>query len=284
MSGQKELRLLQPENRVSPYRIFAKIYDKTMQDVPYLHWAGYIFHIFDSFGLHQESPIADLGCGTGVILQKLKGYYHNMTGVDLSLEMLREASQKKAGFLVQGDLSSLPFKSQSLEGALCLHDSLNYLETKERLLAHFREAARVLKPGGVYIFDISTEYNAIYRYHNKTFTETHGAWKMVWSNQYDSQEKVITSRIVFTDFSRQGLWGKILARFKILNSPEYTEIHRQKIFSHETIMECLEKNSLKLVETVSDYGEKVDSQKAHLAVYVAQKENSEIKGNKNKKS
>lgn len=263
-----------PLSESPPYSTFAEVYDSTMHDVPYLQWASYIYQTLSRHGLGSQSVVADFACGTGIIHRHLAPYYPNLIGLDLSEKMLKVAGENTRGSekkLVLGDMEFLPFAGASLDAALCIHDSLNYLLEEEKLLQHFQEAARVIKPEGVYIFDISTEFNVIHYYHSKTFYEEHERYRVMWSNHYDFQERVITSVLEFFPLpeSRLLVWARNLGLPFRKRVPESREVHKQKIFSDERVIKLAEEAGFTIIETIPDYGEYESAARAQLTVFIA---------------
>ncbi len=94
---------------------------------------------------------ADLGTGTGRMLEIFAGRYDNAVGYDLSHEMLAlaRANLDRAGVanaqVRHGDLFSLPLETGAADAA-CLHQVLHYLAEPGSAVA---EAARILKKGGL---------------------------------------------------------------------------------------------------------------------------------------
>jgi len=169
------------------------------------------------------------------------------------------------------DILYIPLPDQSLDGIFSIHDVLNYLKTVENLVLHFQEVARILKSGARYIFDVSTEYNVISNYHEKTFRETHGKLYMEWQNRYDFKSREIISVI---DFSK----ASILSRLPGVRSlspkiPEMREVHVQRIFSDEEILEAIRQSGLVMLERFPDYKENYsENEEANLMVYTVQKD------------
>jgi SAM-dependent methyltransferase len=90
--------------------------------------------------------LLDVGCGTGHHLAWLRDRGFAVAGVDGSEEMLAHARVANPGVeLRQADVERLPFPDASFDAVLCV-EVLRYLSDPAPCL---REAARVLRPGGV---------------------------------------------------------------------------------------------------------------------------------------
>ena len=106
--------------------------------------------------LLEPSRLLDIGCGTGALLKSLNGISSirsrdgSKTGCDISLSMLvraRDANGVKAGFCA-ADFETLPFRDSSFS---LIASSLTYQWAADTGAA-FREAWRVLRPGGLFFF------------------------------------------------------------------------------------------------------------------------------------
>ena len=105
----------------------------------------------------------DLGCGTGTLLLALRGPHPGwrLCGVDLSPGMLAVAGSKPGheGVLwSRGRLPGpLPFTERfDIVGAF--YDTLNHLPDQEALAETFRTVASVLRPGGLFVFDLNNAF------------------------------------------------------------------------------------------------------------------------------
>jgi ubiquinone/menaquinone biosynthesis C-methylase UbiE len=94
--------------------------------------------------------ILDAGCGTGVFTLNILASGPRLTGLDISLPMLRRAGQKMEGYpfgAVAGDISFLPFADECFDKVV----SVTVLE----FIADGREAVadlfRVTRKGGVVV-------------------------------------------------------------------------------------------------------------------------------------
>lgn len=128
------------------YDEFAKVYDdRRGSNVP----GGY--HdllddletgVVERFGTNKD--ILEVGCGTGLIMQRVAHFARSVQGVDLSSGMLDHA--KKRGLTVQqASATELPFADASFD--VCYSFKvLAHIPPIEQALA---EMARVTRPGGM---------------------------------------------------------------------------------------------------------------------------------------
>lgn len=98
--------------------------------------------------LKSSDLLADLGCGGGWILKRLKPSVRDVVGLDFSLSMLNKAkSFYPSGNFVCGEIGKLPFKDQSVEKALSYFVFLNFMDDRFVEQA-MRDVFRVIKKGG----------------------------------------------------------------------------------------------------------------------------------------
>ncbi len=103
-----------------------------------------------AFG-ERPCEVLDLGCGAGFLSNELGAAGHQVTGLDASADALSVAALHDPGGTVcyqQGDALQLPFADASFD-AVCAMDFLEHVEDPERVIA---EAARVLRPSGLFFF------------------------------------------------------------------------------------------------------------------------------------
>jgi len=162
-----------PDSRTAVREFYQEAAQTTKEDIlnPICYPEEYISHIPEAgrlrsygcgspvleAGLQTGEAVLDLGCGTGVecfIAARLVGSAGRVIGVDMLLPMLTRAAKSSAGVTAnlgycnlefkQGYLEDLPLPDNSVDVVLsnCV---INLSSHKRRT---FREALRVLKPGG----------------------------------------------------------------------------------------------------------------------------------------
>lgn len=96
-------------------------------------------------GLDAE-PVLDLGCGTGVLLARMRRQGIDALGIDREPSMLAAARRRGARPLVRAEARALPLRSSSIGGCVATFPAPFILER-----AVLDEVARVLRPGGRFV-------------------------------------------------------------------------------------------------------------------------------------
>lgn len=107
------------------------------------------------------ADVLDVGCGTGAVIELLRGKYPEVrcTGLDLTPDMIAVAQAKglaNCSFVV-GDAENLPFAAESFDAVLCSNSFHHYPDPA----AFFAGAHRVLRPGGRLILRDYTSSNFV---------------------------------------------------------------------------------------------------------------------------
>ncbi len=102
--------------------------------------------------LPRDTPILEVGAGTGRIARPLRAQNIPVIGIDLSARMLAQFAAQSvergsALKLAQGDITALPFVSAAFGGVYAVH--VFHLVGKWQ--DAISEIQRVLKPGGVFL-------------------------------------------------------------------------------------------------------------------------------------
>lgn len=99
--------------------------------------------------------VLDLCCGTGQMMAPMIARGHDVTGLDLSADMLRHAAVNAPGAaLVQGDARDFHLPGR-FAGVVCASASLNHMANAADLARVFRAVHAALEEGGLFVFDIN---------------------------------------------------------------------------------------------------------------------------------
>ena len=116
---------------------------------------GYFLTIFKRLELEPASLcVLDVGCGGGILSEEFARLGCQVSGIDQSKGSIASAQTHAQQEMLEiayrvGAAESLPFEYASFDVVVCC-DVLEHVTALEKVVA---EAARVLKPGGLYLFD-----------------------------------------------------------------------------------------------------------------------------------
>lgn len=101
----------------------------------------------------RGATVLDVGCGAGRVACALDAREFDVTGIDISDELIRAAQSHFPGieFLVS-DAANLPFSDDSFEYVIFAYNGIDYLFPEQRRRDALREIRRVIRPSGVFIF------------------------------------------------------------------------------------------------------------------------------------
>src|SRR5437763_4265720 len=93
--------------------------------------------------------LLDIGCGPGFIFDASYDLFEKLDGVDITGEMLARVESRPNVTTRQAPAETLPFPDELFDVVTC-HGVLHHLE---HISQAFREARRVLRPGGIFYAD-----------------------------------------------------------------------------------------------------------------------------------
>lgn len=247
---------------MSRYGSFAEYYDSLTSNVDYRKTAEYVSDILNENRINK-GILLDLACGTGTMSLILAQKGYDVIGVDNSPEMLGEAREKalEAGedilFLCQ-DMCSIDLYG-TVDCTVCLLDSLNHLESKEELLEAFKRVSLFTVPGGLFVFDVNTEYKHKYVLGDNTFVYDNDDVYCVWQNEYDDESKTVE---IFLDFFQEenGLYRR---------SSEY---FAKRAFSDSDIKNLLSEAGFTDIKAYGELRKTAPSDTEERVFYVARKD------------
>ena len=229
------------------YQQFAYIYDYLMEDVPYDSWVEFVNREAESNNVNG-SKLLDIGCGTGELSIRLLKEGYSVTGIDLSEDMLFIAREKaeKEGLslpLFQQDMSELEGMG-TFDIITIFCDSLNYLESEEKVMNTFKNVKTHLGDNGIFLFDVHSIFKVSQIFLNETFTyndeEVSYIWECFPGEWPNSVEHELT---FFVKDDESGQYERI------------EELHYQRTFPVLTLEKWLKEAGFTVLSVTADFSE-----------------------------
>ncbi len=210
------------------YRKFAYIYDDLInRDFDYRLWYEYIEAILRKEEVNSKD-LLELAMGTGNMAYYLLEAGYNYTGLDLSEDMLAIAYNKLADYgrpkLIRQNMAGFEL-DKKFDIILSLCDSMNYLLEDEELVGSFRQVNKHLNDGGIFIFDINSNYKFERLLANNTFIDETDRVFYSWENF--NEGKIWEFYLNFFLEKEEGLYER------------FEESHYERAYSEEEVEEAL---------------------------------------------
>lgn len=204
----------------------AQYYDHLMKHVPYRGWVDYVEDLLKRWTAYPRQ-VLDLACGTGKVGAELLRRGYEVVGADLSEPMVRLCGTQTPPLpAIVSDARALGFADQSFDLIVCLYDSLNYILEAEGFAAAMAEGYRLLRPGGLFIFDLNTTRalsTGMFTQRDLTGPDPlHYDWRAHW----DPKTHVCKVDMWFS--YREGDQTR-----------EFTETHFQRAYTHKEVQGAL---------------------------------------------
>lgn len=218
------------------YENFAEVYDLFMDSVPYDEWSKNIISLLNKNNI-TDGLVAELGCGTGQITRRLKAAGFDMTGIDLSYDMLMKAmnfGDEDILYLCQDMREFELYGTMAAIVSIC--DSMNYLTSYEDLVTVLKLANNYLDPNGVFVFDMNTRFKYETILADNTFAENRDFASFIWENEYEVDSKDNYYYLTIYAENDEGIYDR------------FEEEHIQHAFSVDEVKRAIEESGMKLLE------------------------------------
>ncbi|MEQ1935561.1 MAG: methyltransferase domain-containing protein [Fimbriimonadaceae bacterium] len=220
-------------------------YDRLMNVVPYRMWASYLLLLFSKQGVRPKK-ILDVCCGTGIMCELLTDEGFELTGFDLSPEMIAQAREKaelamyKIRYKV-ADAADFEFnypnsEIEKFDAAFSFFDSLNYIYEPEKLASAFKQVGKHLPAGASFIFDMNTAYAFEERMFDQQHLKKDSPLRYRWRGDWNPETRIIKVTMKF--------WA---------GQDEFVETHIQRAYSEDEIREMLDAAGFGQVEVFHAY-------------------------------
>lgn len=230
------------------YEKLAGVYDSINNGIDYESWADFIVALNRKYTSRPGGRLAlDLACGTGSMTLALAERGFDMTGADISGEMLAFAAAKAAEteknilFLKQ-DMRSFELYG-GMDLIVCCLDSLNHLTSPRDLNKTFSLVHNYLEYGGIFIFDVNTPYKFENVYGENSFIieGTDSDYFCGWQNFFDKSRGTCEFRLSYFETDGNG---------------KYTRsdmVQRERCYSMRSLRSALSRAGLTFMGAFGDF-------------------------------
>ncbi len=150
--------------------------------------------------VENSTLVLDCACGTGALTCILAERGYDMTGLDISQEMLfsamESAEQKNLDILwLCQDMCKMNMYG-SFAALLCMTDGVNHIMNRKRLDAFFSRIYNFIDKGGLLIFDFLTDKYFEKRVGNNVFFEDGEDGSCLWTSRYNAKSLICTYNVI----------------------------------------------------------------------------------------
>ncbi|EPZ38244.1 SAM-dependent methyltransferase [Anoxybacillus ayderensis] len=244
------------------YERFASWYDQLMSDAPYDQWCALVERAVSSYQTGKR--MLDLGCGTGELALRLAEKGFDVTGVDVSEQMLAIAQMKAQergvdlSFFQQDMRDFGPFEPFDTIVIFC--DSLNYLLQEEDVVATFSCVYDQLKSGGLFLFDVHSLFKMenVFLQHG-TFASNDDEVSYIWNCYPGSWPHSVEHELTFFVRLDEGVYERV------------DEMHVQRTYDVDRYATWLKQAGFRLLHMWADFTEQQPTNESERIFFIAQK-------------
>lgn len=229
---------------MATYETFAAVYDEIMDDSLYDQWTDFSLRHLPA----ETKTILELACGTGIQAVRFAQKGFEVTGLDLSYEML-ELAQKKAENagvmleLAQADMMQLEGVGE-FDAVTCYSDSLCYMADEEAVLRVFEGVHAVLNPGGTFLFDVHSTYQMDEIFPGYAYHENYEDFAFVWDTYEGEHPHSIAHELTFFVKDEDSEEERFIRR---------DELHEERTYPIATFEKLLAQAGFDSVEVFADF-------------------------------
>ncbi|MCE4946773.1 class I SAM-dependent methyltransferase [Streptomyces albulus] len=233
------------------YGAIAEIYDRlddwivaTWHEQPVSGRVAFLRKRWEQRG-GEVRDVLDLCCGTGSVLHELKQAGYAVTGLDQSPQMLGLARQRLGDgtALIHAQLPDIPVPDAAMDAVCSTGAALSYTPGEAELTRILLAVHRVLRPGGVLVFDVLSRHMITEHAGRHVWAADQGDFAFIWEFT-NPDEKY--SDAFYTQFLREG--GPTSTRFV-----RTREKHRLYVLDCSLVRRSAEQAGFTTAEVLDNY-------------------------------
>jgi SAM-dependent methyltransferase len=136
-------------------RDYATLYDALYQDKDYLAEAEYIEAELLLNGVPTGAKVLEIGTGSGIHAAHLEAKGFQLEGIEPSENMARKARSRGIDVKIgKAESQLITVTDDSKDAVIAMFHVIGYVNSWEDLVAVFSNVHRVLRHGGIFLFDV----------------------------------------------------------------------------------------------------------------------------------
>lgn len=203
------------------YGLFAQVYDRLTENVPYDDIAQYYHEKIKKFRQGEGNFLADIGCGTGNLTARLAALGYDVIGADASPDMLSQAMNKPhdgVQYICQ-EMTDIELYGEA-DIIVSTLDSVNHLQSVRDIAKFFGSAAVNLRSGGLFLFDVNTEYKHKKILADNVFVYDIDGVYCVWQNSFCPEDCGVDIDLNIFAECDDGLYERMEESFREIALPQ----------------------------------------------------------------
>lgn len=243
------------------YETFASVYDAIMDDSLYDLWTDFSLRHLPK--TTHRKQLLELACGTGIQSVRFAQAGFEVTGLDLSKDMLNIAEKRAASAGVdiafrQGNMLDLS-QVGKYDFVTCYSDSICYMQDEIEVGDVFKEVYNVLEEDGIFIFDVHSTYQVDEVFPGYSYHENAEEFAMVWDSYADEAPHSVVHELTFFIQDKDGRFSR------------FDEVHEERTYDVLTYDILLEQAGFKSFKWYADFEDKEPTKTSARWFFVAQK-------------
>ena len=238
------------------YTNLAEWFEYLNDDCDYENWSQYLILKLQKY---PSVTGLDVGCGGGWFTRAFQKYGYQMTGLDVSPEMLDFAQSQalKTGIRSEYILGDITIKKlpKRFDFVTAINDCFNYIP-KDKLGKALKNIGASLKTGGILLFDVSTP---------RKFEK-----KIANTVSMDDRDEVTYLSLGKLDGDIATLEVTLFVKGKDGSYTRLDETHTQYVYTEEEITLALQRNGFSIQRAEGHLGE--EKRESDRLCFLAKKE------------
>ncbi|MFC6259666.1 class I SAM-dependent DNA methyltransferase [Levilactobacillus fujinensis] len=227
------------------YQSFAELYDELFDPAMYDQWLDFVA----ARVAPTSGSLLDLACGSGRLGVLLAKAGYDVSGLDLSEDMLALAAKHAEEDhvimpLIAGNMLDLSGLESTFQTVTCFADSFCYLTDLDEVTQAFTQVRDHLNVGGKFLFDVITPHQTDDVYPGYMYNYVDDTRAFVWTSYgIEDEEHAAEHDLAFFTLNKEtGEYRKV------------TELHHERTYPLVDYQAALKEAGLTVNRVSADFG------------------------------